>query len=99
MTTDVDNKANKPDEKPAEKPLEAQFSTLVLSIGSSAMMALGLAPHPSSEKVEKNLAMAQFHIDLLLILKDKTKNNLNGEESQFLDFLIHDLQLKYVQAK
>lgn len=79
--------------------LEAQFSTLVLSIGSSALMALGLAPNPQTEKVEKNLEMAQFHIDLLSILKDKTKNNLTLEESQFLDHLVHDLQVKFIQAR
>lgn len=84
---------------PNDEKLEAQFSTLVLSIGSSAMMALGLAPSPGSEKMEKNLDMAQFHIDLLLILKEKTKNNLSTDEAQFIDYLIHDLQLKFVQAK
>jgi hypothetical protein len=83
----------------ANQQLEAKFSTLVLSIGSSAMMALGHAPDPQTEKTEKNLDMAQFHIDLLLILKDKTKNNLSAEESQFLEFLIHDLQIKFVEAK
>ena len=79
--------------------MEAQFSTLVLSIGSSAMMALGHAPHPQTDKVEKNLPMAQFNIDLLVVLKDKTKNNLTNEESQFLDFIIHDLQMKFVEAQ
>jgi hypothetical protein len=85
-------------EKPNEK-LEATFSTLVLSIGSSAMMALGLAPNPQTNQSEKNLDMAQFHIDLLIVLKEKTKKNLTSDEEQFLDFLIHDLQLKFVQAK
>jgi hypothetical protein len=83
----------------AQEPLEAKFSTLVLSIGSSAMMALGLAPNPQTDAAEKNLDMAQFHIDLLVVLRDKTKKNLTPDEEQFLDFLIHDLQMKYVQAK
>lgn len=79
--------------------MEAQLSTLVLSIGSSTMMALGHAPNPQTDKTEKNLEMAQFNIDLLLVLKDKTKNNLTSEESQFLDFVIHDLQMKFIEAQ
>jgi hypothetical protein len=75
------------------------FSTLVLSIGSSAAMALGLAPNPQSGKVEKDLDMARFHIDLLVLLREKTKNNLIDEEQKFLDSVISDLQIKFVQVK
>ena len=78
--------------------VDASFSTLILSLGSSAAMALGLAPNPSTGKVEKDLHMAKFNIDLLEVLKDKTKNNLLKEESDFLNHLTSDLQLKYVEA-
>lgn len=78
--------------------LEATFSTLAMSIASSAVMSLGLAPNPATEKVEKNIEMARFNIDLLKLLKDKTKGNLETEESQFLDSIIGDLQLKFVEA-
>lgn len=76
--------------------LEASLSTLLLSIGSAAAIALGLAPNPQNQKMEKNLPMARFNIDLLLVLKEKTKNNLSGEESQFLGTLLADLQAKFV---
>lgn len=82
-----------------DKKIEASFSTLILSIGSTTAMALGLAPNPSTGKTEQDLAMAQFNIDLLLVLKDKTKNNLNKDEQSFLDFMISDLQMKYIQAQ
>jgi hypothetical protein len=70
-----------------------------LSIGSSAAMAMGLAPNPNTQKVEKDLDMARFHIDLLVLLKDKTKDNLEAEEQKFLDSVITDLQMKFVQLK
>jgi hypothetical protein len=54
-------------------PLTPSFSTLVLSIGSSAAMAMGLAPNPATQKVEKDLDMARFHIDLLVLLKRQNK--------------------------
>jgi hypothetical protein len=76
----------------------ASFSTLALSIGSSAAMALGLAPNPASGQVEKDREMARFNIDLLRMLRDKTEGNLTAEEKKFLDSMISDLQLKFVQG-
>jgi DNA replication initiation complex subunit (GINS family) len=43
--------------------------------------------------------MAKFNIDLLVMLQDKTKNNLLDEEKKFLDSLVTDLQMKYIQMK
>ncbi|MBV2169577.1 MAG: DUF1844 domain-containing protein [Bdellovibrio sp.] len=76
--------------------LEASFSVLIMSIASSAVMAMGLAPHPQSGEVSKDKNMARFNIDLLLVLQEKTKGNLSGDEAKFLENLISDLQMKYV---
>ncbi|MES2963710.1 MAG: DUF1844 domain-containing protein [Bdellovibrionota bacterium] len=78
--------------------LEANFSTLVLSLGSSAAMALGLAPNPVSGAVEKDLDLARFNIDLLRMLRDKTKGNLNDDERKFIESIVTDLQMKFVTA-
>lgn len=77
--------------------LEANFSVLVMSIASSAAMYLGLAPSPEGT-VEKNKDMAKFNIDLLIVIREKTKNNLNNDEKGFLDHVISDLQSKFVQS-
>ena len=77
--------------------LEANFSTLILSIGSSAAMSLGLAPNPGTGKVEKDANLARFNIDLLRMLRDKTQGNLTSDEQKFLDSLVSDLQLKFCQ--
>ena len=79
--------------------MNASLSTLILSIASSSTMSMGLATNPDSQKIEKNLPMAKFNIDLLIMLQEKTKNNLDDQESQFLDSIINDLQMKYVQIK
>lgn len=79
--------------------MEANFSVLTMSLASSAIMALGLAPDPQTQKIHKDKNMAKFNIDLLIMLKEKTKGNLAKEESQFLDSVISDLQMKYVQDK
>ena len=78
--------------------LEANLSTLILSIGSSAAMALGLAPNPANGKVEKDLKLARFNIDLLVLLKEKTKGNLTADEQRFMDAIVSDLQMKFIQS-
>ena len=78
--------------------LPVSFSTLVLSLASSAVMALGLEKNPSTDKIEIDLELARFNIDMLLLLKDKTKNNLDDEEKEFLEHVVNDLQLRYVHA-
>ena len=79
--------------------MEASFSTLIMSLGSSTIMILGLAQNPHTGKTEIDLNIAKFNIDLLLMLQDKTKNNLNEDEEKFLKALVTDLQMKYVEAK
>ena len=81
------------------KTPEASLSVLMMSMASSAAMAMGLTPHPETGAVDKDKQMAKFNIDLLLILKEKTKGNLTADEDQFLNFVIHDLQMKFVEMK
>ena len=71
------------------------FSTLVHSIASSALMAMGMVP---KMKDKKNKALAEFNIDLLSLLKEKTKNNLTSEEEKLLNNCIQDLQMMFVQT-
>lgn len=78
--------------------MEASFSILAMSIASSAVMAMGLAPDPQSGKVSKDKNMARFNIDLLVMLQEKTKNNLSSDEKAFLENIISDLQIKFVQV-
>jgi hypothetical protein len=76
--------------------LEANFSTLVLSIASSAAISLGMAPDPSTGQSSVDKKMAQFNIDLLEVLKLKTKNNCSKEEETLLNQLLSDLKMKFV---
>ena len=79
--------------------LPCTFSTLVLSMASSAVLAMGLEKNPQTGQVEKDMDVARFNIDMLNLLKDKTKNNLDKEEQQFLDSVVGDLQMKYVYVQ
>lgn len=81
-----------------EPKLEATLSLLIMSLASNAMMAMGLAPDPQNGKIDTDKNMARFNIDLLVLLKDKTKNNLNNEETDLLEHILQDLQMKFVQT-
>ncbi len=73
-----------------------QFSSLVLSIASSAALKMGLG---ESGKKDRDLAMARYNIDLLSLLKEKTKNNLSQEEQELLAGCVSDLQIQFINAK
>lgn len=74
------------------------FASFVFSLSTSTMMFLGLLPDPQTKEQHVDLAMAKHHIDILGLLKDKTKGNLNDEEAKFIDQSLYDLRLLFVQA-
>ena len=75
------------------------FNGLILSLGSSVIVHLGEAPDPTSgQKGAPDLSMAQQSIDLLAMLQEKTRGNLTAEEAHFLDNMLFDLRMLYVQV-
>ncbi len=82
---------------PGEKKTGIDFYTFVLSLGSSAFIHLGDAPHPETGELgTADLVLAQQTIDIIAMLRDKTKGNLTPEEEQFMEHLLTDLRLRYV---
>ena len=73
------------------------FSTFVFSLGSAALINLGIAPNPLNNKTEKNLEEAKQNIDLLAILQDKTKGNLTPDEEKLMGNLLHSLRMHYIE--
>jgi Domain of unknown function (DUF1844) len=86
------------EEKKQEYALD--FNALVLSLGSSVIVHLGEAPDPvNGQKREKpEFTMAQQSIDLLGMLQEKTRGNLTAEEARFLENMLFDLRMLYVQV-
>ncbi len=74
------------------------FGTFVLSLASSAAMQLGDMAHPETGQVEKNLPAAKQTIDLIAMLQQKTRGNLTPEEERFLEALLYDLRLRFVES-
>jgi hypothetical protein len=85
-------------DQPKEPSLD--FNALVLSLGSSAIVHMGEAPDPTSgQKRDKpEFQMAQQSIDLLAMLQEKTRGNLTADEARFLENMLFDLRMLYVQV-
>ena len=77
---------------------EVNFSSFLLSLSSSALLHLGEIADPQSGEKKKDLALAKQSIDIIGILKDKTKGNLSEEEENLLQNLLYDLQMRFVTA-
>jgi hypothetical protein len=76
------------------------FSTHVLSLASSAMVALGEIPAPGDEQMMPvDLESAKHLIDVLAMLEVKTRGNLDEAEHKVLASLIYDLRVRFVDAR
>jgi len=76
----------------------ADFSTLLVSLGTSVQLNLGLLQDPDSrEEHSENLPQAQYTIDIIAMLQEKTQGNLTQEESELVQNLLSELRLAYVE--
>ena len=75
---------------------EILFMQLVMQNQQIAIMSMGKLKHPVTDKIERNLELAKISIDTLDMLKIKTKGNLSEYEVKFLDEVIRELKLNYV---
>lgn len=75
------------------------FSTHILSLASSALVALGKMPGPDGQPHPIDVETARHLIDVLGMLEQKTKGNLDETEGKLLASLIYDLRVAYVDAQ
>ncbi len=67
------------------------------SLSEQALAALGEVPDPMSGKVSHDLVLAQQMIDIIAMLRDKTRGNLDPQEQAMLEEILSSLQMKYVE--
>src|SRR5687767_25122 len=86
---------------PEQRPPAAATRTLAdlfMMLATEAVVALGDAPDPATGQPERVLPHAAEMIDILLLLRAKTEGNRSPEETQVLEDVLYDLQLRYVRA-
>ncbi len=78
-------------------PFELNFSTFVISLSTQALAHLGEIQNPIDAQMAVDLGAAKQLIDILGILKEKTKGNLDQAEAALLENMLYDLRLRYVE--
>jgi hypothetical protein len=86
-----------PQSQQQDTALPLSFSTFILGLSTQALVHLGEIPNPIDNQVATDLLAAKHMIDILGILSEKTKGNLDSSESGLLDSILYDLRLKYVE--
>ena len=87
------------DAKGPEALPQIDFSTFVLSLSTSALVHLGLAPDPATGQTgAPDLVLASQTIDTLALLQDKTRGNLDAEEDKLLGSLLYELRMRFVEV-
>lgn len=79
----------------SEQPVT--FSTFVLGFSTQVLLHLGEIPDPTTGAVQRDLGAARQVIDILGILREKTRGNLGQDEEALLDSILYDLRMRYVE--
>ncbi len=72
------------------------FPSYVLSYYTQSLVLLGEVPNPYTNQKEEDLEAARHTVDILGMLKDKTKGNLSQDEEQLLDSVLYEVRMKYM---
>jgi uncharacterized protein DUF1844 len=92
--------AQAPPPRTGERPGGAAavtFSTFVLGLSTQALLHLGEIPDPVTHAVARDLDAAKQVIDILGILREKTRNNLEPGEDSLLESVLYDLRMRFVE--
>ena len=74
------------------------FSTFIISLSTQALMDLGEIPNSLTGKVEKEIQVAKQTIDIISLLQETTRGNLDQGEEKLMEEVLYDLRMKYVEA-
>jgi hypothetical protein len=100
MSGEAPENGSEDDDVEAREALAAlDFSTYILTIASSAMISLGRLPAPNGEIEKPDPEQAKQLIDILGMLEDKTRGNLDQTEERLLQSLLYDLRTAYVDVR
>ena len=88
----IDDEADIPG---AEDP--ASFVNFLSTLATNAAASLGAVPHPATGQRSLDLESGKYWLDILAMMRDKTKGNLHPQESRLLEGILGDLRMQYVQ--
>jgi hypothetical protein len=95
----ADTKPDAPPHRPTHErePLEITLSTFVMSLSTQALMCLGEIPNPLTDKMEPDLDAVREFIDILSMLQEKTRGNVDAAEARLFEKVLYDLRMRFVE--
>jgi hypothetical protein len=79
------------------EPLEITLSTFVMSLSTQALMCLGEIPNPLTGKTETDLDAVREFIEILGMLQEKTRGNVDAAEARLFEKVLYDLRMRFVE--
>ena len=86
-----------PQDRREELP-SINFSTFIISLSTQALMHLGEMSNPLTGEMEKDVSVAKQTIDIIGMLSEKSKGNLDENEEQLVREVLYNLRMSYVEA-
>ncbi len=95
------DQAKTPAGTPSDNDLPAiDFSTFVLSLSTTALYQMGLVPDPETGRTaDPDHTIARQTIDTLEMLREKTRGNLDEDETKLFDSLLYELRMRFVELE
>lgn len=76
----------------------ASFELLLTTYSTQALVALGIYPDPATGQPAPNRELAKLAIDMLGVIEQVTKGNLNSDQAAMLESMLHQLRMLYVNT-
>jgi len=87
-----------PEAPPTDRATSQSFVTLISFLATNVYHALGIDPMTGKALSRRDTAAAQQMIEWLAVLEQKTRGNLNFEETDLLSRALYELRMAYVEA-
>ena len=76
---------------------ELTFGTFLVGLSTQALVLLGDIVDPQTGEAMQDLRGAEQLIDIIGMLREKTRGNLDRDEDQLIDAVLYELRMKYVE--
>lgn len=84
---------------PTDQLPKPNFSQYIYALAMQSLIFSGKQINPQTQKYETNIEIARYHIDLLEMLQEKTKGNLDKNEEKLIGELLHNCRMAFLDAQ
>ena len=75
----------------------ANFSTFIMGLASASLIEMGVLEDPLTHQKRVDRDAAHQHIELLKMLQEKTRGNLNTDEKELIEHVLTDLKIQFAR--